>query len=419
MTFDVQAGSPNDVIQKNLTLTSSGAPINFAAVGTSITTSSGAQWLSVTPLMNTTPATLVVSVDTSLLATGTYQGSVNMAATDSSGATLKVPVTLNFSASPLLDLNPTGLAFSFSVGGANPTDQFVTPTTTTTNLPYTVAVATSNGGSWLSATPGGTTPAPVDVAVNPSGLQAGTYTGTLTFTCSGVANSPQVLTVTLIVSSNPVLTSNPSSSAGVVFNYQIGQNAPAAQNVSVDSNMDPLSFSLTSTQNTTSNGVTWLAVSTPNSSTMPASFSVGVNPSGLNAGTYTGSLVVSALGANPLSIPVTLNVSNVAVPLISVSPQSLVFASQGSNVPMPQTVSVSSTGASVTFSTSESVTTPAGGSWLLVSAPSGPAVAGNPGAFFVGISPTSLPSGTYSGTVTITPNNGSPAVVIPVTLMAQ
>jgi hypothetical protein len=419
MTFDVQSGSPNDVMQKNLTLTSTGVPINFAAVGVAITTSSGAQWLSVTPMMNTTPATLVVSVNTSLLATGQYQGSVNIGATDSSGATLKVPVTLNFSASPLLDLNPTGLAFNFSVGGGNPPDQFVTPTTTTTNLPYTVAVATSNGGNWLSATAGGTTPAPVDVAVNPSGLQPGTYTGTLTFTCSGVANSPQVLTVTLIVSSNPVLTSNPSPSVGLVFNYQIGQSTTLVQNVSVDSNMDPLSFFLTSTQNTTSNSITWMSVSAPNSSTTPAAFSVTVNPAGLNVGTYTGTIVASASGANPLSIPVTLNVSNVAVPLISVNPQSLVFTSQGSNVPAPQTVTVSSTGATVTYATSESVTTPAGGSWLLVSAPSGPTVAGSPSTFFVGISPTSLPTGTYSGSVTVTPNNGSPAVVIPVTLVAQ
>jgi hypothetical protein len=46
-------------------------------------------------------------------------------------------------------------------------------------------------------------------------------------------------------------------------------------------------------------------------------------------------------------------------------------------------------------------------------------VAGSPSTFFVGISPASLPTGTYSGTVTVTPNNGSPAVVIPVTLIAQ
>ncbi len=419
MTFNVQTSNSNDVLQKNVTLTSTGAPISFAAVGSSLSTTDGSQWLSVSPLMNTTPATLAVSVNASALATGQYQGSVNIAATDSSGASLKIPVTLNYSPSPLLDLNPSGLAFNFAVGGANPPDQFITPTSTTPGLPYTVAVATSNGGSWLSATSGGQTPSPVDVAVNPAGLQPGTYSGTLTFTAAGVANSPLALGVTLTVTNNPALTSNPTASAGVVFNYQIGQGVPALQTVSVDSNMDPQSFSLSSTQNTTSNGIAWLLVGTPTSTNTPATFTVGVNPVGLNIGQYTGTLALTAAGANPLSIPVTLNVSNVAVPLLSVNPQSLQFTAQGANVPSPQAVTVSSTGASVTYTTSESITTPAGGSWLLVSAPSGPAVAGSPSTFFVGISPTSLPTGTYSGTVTVVPNNGSPSVVIPVTLIAQ
>jgi len=405
-------------MQKNITVTSAGAPINFAAVGSAITTSGGAQWLSVTPLLNTTPATLAVSVDTSNLPTGQYEGSVNIAATDSSSAVLKIPVILNFSPSPLLDLNPSGLSFTFSVGGANPPNQFIAPTTTTAGLPYMVAIATSTGGNWLNSTSGGLTPAPVDVAVNPAGLQPGTYNGTLTFTATGVANSPQIVPVTLTVTNSPALTSSPTASAGVVFNYQIGQNPPAIQNVSVDSTIGSLSFSLSSIQTNTSNGIVWLLVSTPSSPSTPASFSVGVNPVGLNIGQYSGSLILSASGTNPVSIPVTLNVSNVAVPLLTVSPPSLVFTTQGGNIPMPQGVTVGSTGSAITYGVTGAVTTPAGGSWLLVSAPSGPASAGSPSTVFVGITPSALPAGQYSGTVTVTPTNGSPAVVIPITLIA-
>jgi hypothetical protein len=387
-------------------------------VGSSITSSNGAQWLLVSPTENTTPATLAVAVDTSILPTGQYQGSVNIGATDSSGASLKIPVTLNFSASPLLDVNPSGLSFNFSVGGGNPPDQFVTPTTTTPGLPYTVAVVTANGGNWLTATSSGVSPAPVDVAVNAAGLQPGSYSGTLTFSANGVSNSPQTVSVSLTVSNNPTLTSNPTASAGVIFNYQIGQGTPPTQTVSVGSTVGSLPFTLSATQNNTSNNIVWLLASTPSGFNTPATFSVGVNPIGLNPGQYTGSLVMSSPGTNPLSIPVTLNVSNVAVPLVSTSPQSLLFTMQGNNTPSPQIVTVNSTGGPVTYTVSQSVTTPAGGSWLLVSAPSGPATAGSPSSFFVGVSPSALPQGQYSGTITLQPNNGGPAVVIPVTLVA-
>jgi len=418
MSFNVQASNPNDVMQKNVTISSTtGIPIAFDVVGSALTSTGGAQWLKVTPLSNTTPVTLAVSVDTSSLTPGQYQGSVNIGATDSSGASLKIPVTLNFSASPLLDLNPSGLTFNFSVGGPNPPDQFVTPTTTTVGLPYTVSITTDNGGSWLTTSAGALTPVPLDVAVNPAGLQPGIYTGTITFNMPGVANNPQTLNVALNVTSNPTLTSNPTATTGLVFNYQIGQATPSVQNVSVDSTVGALSFSLTANQITTSNGVNWLLVGSLSSTTTPASFSVGVNPAGLNPGQYTGTLVLSAAGANPVSIPVTLNVSNVAIPLLTVLPQSLTFTRQGASLTSPQAVTVGTTGASVSFALTESVTTPVGGSWLLVSAPSGPASAGSPSTFFVGVTPGNLPTGQYSGIVTVTPNNGAPAVVIPITLV--
>jgi hypothetical protein len=420
MTFNVETSSTSDVLQKNISLTSTGAPVSFAAVGSAITTSGGTQWISVSPLLNTTPSTLVVTVTPAGLPAGQYQGSINIGSTDSSNVSLKIPVTLNLSPSPLLDLNPTGLAFTYSVGGPNPPDQFVTPTTTTAGLPYSVAIATSNGGSWLNATGSGATPAPVDVAVNPSGLQPGTYTGTLTFNAANVSNNPQTINVSLTVSNNPALTTNPTATSGLLFNYQIGQAVPGIQTVSVDSTVGSLGFSVAANQNTTSGGVAWLLLGSPSATATPANFSVAVNPAGMAPGQYTGSLVVtSAAAPTPVTIPVTLNVSNDAIPLVSVNPQTLVFTSQGGGIVTPQTVTVSSTGANVTYRLTANITTPQGGGWLLVSAPSGPASAGNPSTFFVGATPAGLPAGVYSATVTVQPDNGGPAVVIPVTLNAK
>src|SRR5437868_4913999 len=88
MAFNIVTDAHNNVTQQSLTITSSGAPISFAVIGSSITTSGGAQWLSVSPLLNTTPATVTVTVDASALPPGNYEGSVNMGATDSSNAVL-------------------------------------------------------------------------------------------------------------------------------------------------------------------------------------------------------------------------------------------------------------------------------------------------------------------------------------------
>ncbi|NIM81813.1 MAG: hypothetical protein GTN82_24825 [Candidatus Aminicenantes bacterium] len=60
--------------------------------------------------------------------------------------------------------------------------------------------AASSNRSWLSCTPkSGTGSGTVNVAVAPTGLSAGTYTGSITITDSNATNSPQTVSVTLNV----------------------------------------------------------------------------------------------------------------------------------------------------------------------------------------------------------------------------
>ena len=64
-------------------------------------------------------------------------------------------------------------------------------------LSYTVS---ASGGTWLAVTPAsGTTPGSVSVSVNTTGLEAGTYSGSVTITSSGASNSPRTVQVTLAV----------------------------------------------------------------------------------------------------------------------------------------------------------------------------------------------------------------------------
>ena len=421
LNFNFQIGGSNNITQKNLTITSSGAAIGFSAVASVNPNSGGVQWLAVSPTSGATPATLAVTVTPGTLPVGTYVGTVTLSSPGSSNPSQNVQVTLNVSSQPLLDLSANSLSYSYQIGGVLPTDQTVVPNATTASLNYTIAVSTNNTGDWLTYSASGVTPGAITVSVNPVGLPPGNYSGSLTLNAINGGNNPQVVQVSLNVSNNPTLSVNSSS---LIFNFETGQSAPPTQTVSVSSTAGALAFSVTSNINTTSNGVTWLLVGSPSSATSPSTFTVGVSAGGMAPGTYTGTVVLTSPGvANPspspacpgtLCIAVTLNVSNTA--LLSATPGSVNFNTLLSNSPSPQSVTIASTGESVTYTAIATVTSPPGGAWMTVGAPSGPAVSGIPSTFFVGVTSSTLSAGVYKGFITIHPSNGNPDVIVPVTL---
>ena len=73
--FTYQAGDPVPAAQ-SLTLTSTGPSVSFTV---SVSTASGADWLSVTPTSGTTPASLSVSVNPSKVALGVHAGNISIA----------------------------------------------------------------------------------------------------------------------------------------------------------------------------------------------------------------------------------------------------------------------------------------------------------------------------------------------------
>jgi hypothetical protein len=102
------------------------------------------------------------------------------------------------------------------------------------------------------------------------------------------------------------------SSAPLTFNYVVGGATPAAQNLTLtNGGGGTLNWSAAS------DSPSWLSC-TPTSGGSGASTSVSVDPSALDLGSYTGHVVVTALGADnpPQSVPVTLNVLSVAPPTL-------------------------------------------------------------------------------------------------------
>jgi uncharacterized protein (TIGR03437 family) len=109
----------------------------------------------------------------------------------------------------------------------------------------------------------------------------------------------------------PTVSASPTN---LTFSYNAGGTAPAAQSIMVSGGGAALAFSATAS---TVSGGNWLSVS-PTSGNTPASVSASVNPTGLNPGNYTGTVVVS--GSNGAGGNTTVNVSlTVTAPLPTIT----------------------------------------------------------------------------------------------------
>jgi uncharacterized protein (TIGR03437 family) len=306
---------------KTVSVATSSTDIPFTI---SVNTTKGSGWLSATASSTTatgsSPATVTVKVDGSTLAPDTYTGSVTITSTSAftSGSPVTIPVTLEVKAGTI-SVTPVSLTFTQVAGGAVPASQTLAVAGAPGALSYTVTTATSNNsGNWLSVdTATGTTPGNVKVSVNAGTLPPATYNGTVTIASTGATGSPLSVPVTLVVTSGQTITVSPSS---LNFSYIIGTStAPAQQTVSLSSSSATTPFTTS-----VSSGATWLTVS-PTSGTGAATLAINVNPTGLAAGNYTGTISVNSTSAvsNPAaSIVVNLVVQAVPKP----APSSLASA---------------------------------------------------------------------------------------------
>jgi len=195
-----------------------------------------------------------------------------------------------------LAVSPANLQFAFTTGGAAPAAQSIAISNSGTGtLTWTATASTASGAAWLSVTPAsGTAPSTLTVSVSPSGLTAGTYSGSITISSVTI---PVTLTVSAPAPPPASLAVTPLSLA---FQYSAGAAAPPAQTLSLtNTGSGTLTFNASTTD-------FWLGVSAA-SGTAPATLSVSVNPANLGAGTYTGTVEISAPGAgSPATISVTL-----------------------------------------------------------------------------------------------------------------
>ncbi len=424
VTFPSQIGqTPPPAQTINLT-SSTGALLNYTLTSTNTAPScSIVQWLSLNSTGGSTNGSFTVSV-TNLagltgrrgLAPGIFTVTATNPATGNAAinSPLTIPVTLYVSSAPLLVVSPPSLTFTSQVSGLGGTQQIlVTSTDPGSNLTYSVTETTNSGGnSWLTVGPlSGSTASGsnvINVNVVPGLLSAGTYTGTVTITSTGVADSPITVPVTLQVTSGTLTL----SATSLNYTFTAGGAAPAAQTVQVTSNGAALNF--TAAANSGSAGTNWLSV-TPTTGSTPGTLSISANGANLTPGTYTGTVVVSSpnAGNSPATITVTLAVNSgtiTATPPPTAA--GLTFTQPaGGTAPAAQTIALAATPGAVNFIALGSTTT--GGTWLTVTPSSGT----TPGTVSISANAGTLPVGTYTGTVTITaPGASGSPFVYPVTL---
>lgn len=418
LSFAFQIGTTAPAAQTLNITAAGGGTISFTANAS--TSTCGGNWLVVSPQSSATPAALSVQINTASLTAGNCTGTINISAPGASNPAVSIPVNLLVSTNPLLQLPAVGPTFNFQLGTAAPASQTIQVTSSSTPLAFTAAATPVSGGpNFLTVSPAaGTTPQALTLSINPavlSGLAPNTYAENVTITSPGSGNSPQTFTVTLVVSNNPTLVPSQSS---VTFNYQIGKATPPTQIVTVNSTGAPLLYnvSASSTNCTGFLSATPAFQLTPVQSNAPSQVALSVNTTGLTTPqTCTGTLTLTVPGSSnpPLTIPVTLNVSN--TPLLNASPQvvnvvAVVGATNTTTVP----VSLVSTdpAANLNF-TATAVTNPPGLTWLSVT----PNTGSTPATLNVNVNPSNLAVGTYTGSINITSTSPNvPAQTIPVTL---
>jgi uncharacterized protein (TIGR03437 family) len=144
--------------------------------------------------------TIPVSILPNSLSPGDYPAQILLAFQGAATASTTVSVTLHVSTPQSITVSATSLGFAFQLTGATPANQKIT-VSGTPGVAFNVGTSSSG---WLSADiTKGTTPQDITVSVNPQGLAAATYNGTVSISSPGVLANPIVVNVTLVVSAAP------------------------------------------------------------------------------------------------------------------------------------------------------------------------------------------------------------------------
>lgn len=265
----------------------------------SASTTSGGDWLHISQSRASTPAVPLVSVDPAGLSPGVYSGVLTF--TVPTGPQI-VPVTFKISPLPCTVSGSSALALQGSVGQSTPLAQALV-LSIQGDCPQTLNwTSTVSGAPWLSLASAGTLPrsgtASVTVQADLTGLSAGSYSGRVQVTVVDSSSGQTVASIQTSVSLDVQLpcTLQAPAPTSLAFNASAGGALQSATiSIGVAGNC---AGTLTITP--TSDSPAWLsaggAVTLSGGNT--TSITISIDPATLSAGSYSGTLTLSASDSN-------------------------------------------------------------------------------------------------------------------------
>jgi uncharacterized protein (TIGR03437 family) len=227
----VQPGPVNLIGVSAPSTAAAGVPFQFSVTvtdvyGNTISTSSDAVVYSSTDRAASLPAVGALRPGTNFQATLNTPGSQTIAVTDETVGKSGTSGMISVSAPPQFQVSSGLSSLSFSGSAGSPSfSQAIAVTTNGTNVPAQATAATASGGTWLSVAGGGTTPQTFTVTVNPAGLAAGMYKGSITIASTVPGTNPLVIPVALtIVAGPPAITVSAFVNAGSLQSLPVAPN---------------------------------------------------------------------------------------------------------------------------------------------------------------------------------------------------
>jgi hypothetical protein len=394
----------------------------------SVTTNQGGPWLKIGITAGVTPAHPSVAVSATGLTPGTYTGSVFFS-TPAGTQTLPVTFIMGKPTTPIMATTPALLAFSGIVGQPNPIPQAATVANSGGGtLTWQATATTAVGGAWLSVTPTGILISHQSATITVTAtllatLIPGTYNGTITITGTDslgkpAAGSPQSIPVTFVVQAPCTIKATPPA---LTFQGVIGQPNPVAQPATIGaSGACANALNWTDAVSTTPAGGTWLTT-TPATGivglTTPSATNVGVVLAGLTAGTYSGTITITAIDSvtktavgTPQTIAVTLTVQPACtLQLPSVAGET--FTTEAGSNPAAQTFTIGVIGGCLgAVAITPTATMGTGTGWLAVSPAPATVASGTGATFTVTVTSAALAAGSYTGSISLAAVDGGIAI---------
>ncbi len=215
--------------------------------------------------------------------------------------------------SPVIALDPTSVSFTANAGnsaGSQQVDVSNSGGGTLSGLSAGVDYGSGPNG-WLTASLSGTSaPATLTIGASAFGLGEGTYTANVAVSSDAASNSPQTVSVTMVVqpAGNAVIVLD---SSAVTFEATLLGPAPGSKTVQVDNGgSDNLGGLYTSVEYGSGQPTGWLSAELGRGKA-PTDLTLSVSRSGLLPGTYTATVYVASGSASnsPQSVKVTFNLT--------------------------------------------------------------------------------------------------------------